>query len=123
DGAGEPVFLNFLRPVFNPGMQVGERLASVSHHDHGGLLVAYFIAWLIAVAGGLLAAFLYLRFFPSREGQPAPAAATGIANFARNKFYVDELYDLVVIRPVRGISYLLYKIFDALFIDTVLVRG
>ena len=123
DGAGEPVFLNFLRPVFNPGSAIGERLASVTHTDVGGLGMAYFIAWIVAVAGGALAAGLYLKVFPSREGQPVPAAATGIVNFTRNKFYVDELYDALIIKPVRFIAFLLYRVFDALLIDTVLVRG
>ena len=41
--------------------------------------------------------------------------------WARNKFYVDELYDLIIIRPIKGISFVLFKVMDALMIDTVMV--
>jgi NADH-quinone oxidoreductase subunit L len=42
---------------------------------------------------------------------------------AQNKFYVDEFYELVVIRPVKFVSFLLFRVVDALLIDTVMVRG
>jgi len=122
-GQGEPVFLNFLRPVFAPGMTIAARLDSVVQEDTGGLLAAYFFAWLIALAGGGLAAFLYMKFFPSRVGQVAPAPLLAIRSFTQHKFYVDELYEAVVVKPVKFVSFFLYKVVDALFIDTVMVRG
>ncbi len=36
-----------------------------------------------------------------------------------NKYYVDELYDLVIVRPLRFTAYVLWKVVDALFIDGV----
>lgn len=122
-GQGEPVFLNFLRPVFATGMSIAGRLDTVVQEDTGGLMMAYFFAWLIALAGGALAAFLYLRFFPAQVGKAAPAPLAAVRSFAINKFYVDELYEAVVIKPLKFVSFFLYKVVDALFIDTVLVRG
>ena len=41
-----------------------------------------------------------------------------------NKYYVDELYDALFVRPIRNLSEkLLWKIFDAGFIDNGLVNG
>ena len=56
-------------------------------------------------------------------GQPAPAFARSVRRFTQNKFYVDEAYEFLVIRPVKNVSAILYKLVDTLLIDTVAVRG
>ena len=80
-------------------------------------------AWFIALAGGLLAGFLYLWYFPSRRGAPAPALGLALERWARNGFYVDRFYELVITRPVKLISFVLYRVVDSLLIDTIFVRG
>jgi NADH-quinone oxidoreductase subunit L len=76
-----------------------------------------------ALLGGGAAAFAYLKFFPSRVGQPVPAFARAVRRTALNKFYVDELYEFIIIRPVKFVAFILFRVVDALVIDTVLVRG
>ncbi|MGZ3429411.1 MAG: proton-conducting transporter transmembrane domain-containing protein, partial [Polyangia bacterium] len=52
-----------------------------------------------------------------------------VASFPRlykvvfNKYYVDEIYDLLVVRPIRYTAFVLWKAFDAFFIDLLLVNG
>jgi NADH-quinone oxidoreductase subunit L len=122
-GAKQPVFENFLAPVFASA----ERISAAGHEvrlDHSlPHALDYFIAWIIVVAAGAAAAFLYLRFFPAQAGKPAPAWARGIRRVAQNKFYVDEAYEFAIIRPLKFLSMILYRVFDALLIDTVMVRG
>jgi hypothetical protein len=36
-----------------------------------------------------------------------------------NKYYVDEIYDFLIVRPIRFIAHVLWKVADALFIDGV----
>ena len=36
---------------------------------------------------------------------------------------VDELYDLVIVRPVKGMSWLFHRVVDYFLIDLVLVNG
>jgi NADH-quinone oxidoreductase subunit L len=36
-----------------------------------------------------------------------------------NKWYVDELYDLVVVRPVVGVAHWFWQVWDALVIDGI----
>jgi NADH-quinone oxidoreductase subunit L len=74
-------------------------------------------------ASGAVAAFLYLSFFPARAGQPVPAAARLVRRLAQNKFYVDEVYEFLIIRPVKFMSFVLFRVVDSLLIDTVAVRG
>ena len=40
-----------------------------------------------------------------------------------NKFYVDEAYDLLVIRPYARLARFLHRVVDMFLIDTMLVRG
>jgi hypothetical protein len=40
-----------------------------------------------------------------------------------NKFYVDELYDLIIVRPLRGLAVLCHRVIDAFVIDLVIVNG
>lgn len=114
---------NFLSPVFSAARIVLHASPEVKVEEGGGLLTAYLIAWAIAIAGGAAAAFMYMRFFPSRVGQPAPAFARAVRRVAQRKFYVDELYEYVVIKPIRGLSNVFYKVVDGLLIDTLAVRG
>ncbi|MCB9064043.1 MAG: NADH-quinone oxidoreductase subunit L [Chitinophagales bacterium] len=50
------------------------------------------------------------------------AANTGIAKILENKWYVDELYDAIIVRPLGALSSLLDKIVEKLGIDG-LVNG
>ena len=40
-----------------------------------------------------------------------------------NKYYVDEFYDLVLVRPLRGLAQFSYKVIDVGIIDGIFVRG
>ncbi len=40
-----------------------------------------------------------------------------------NKYWVDELYDALFVRPLRFVAHLCYRVFDALFIDGLGVGG
>jgi NADH-quinone oxidoreductase subunit L len=121
--AGQPVFENFLSPVFSTTRNVVNTAKTVVLDTSAPGFLDYLKAWIVAMVGGVSAAFLYLKYFPSQVGKPAPAFARGVRRVAQNKFYVDELYELVVIRPVKFISFVLFRVVDSLFIDTVLVRG
>ncbi|MFL5348820.1 MAG: NADH-quinone oxidoreductase subunit L [Hyalangium sp.] len=114
---------NFLSPVFQGAGRIAHTAATVELESSRPSIADYGVAWIIVVLGGAAAAFLYLSFFPARAGQPAPAAARWVRRVAQNKFYVDELYEFLIIRPVKFISFVFYRVVDALLIDTVAVRG
>jgi NADH-quinone oxidoreductase subunit L len=114
---------NFLGPVFDAAVVVARTADTVKLDTSHAGLVDYLIAWGISLAGGAAAWFLYMKYFPARAGQPAPAWARTVRRVAVNKFYVDEAYEFLVIRPVKFVSFVLFRVVDALLIDTVLVRG
>jgi NADH-quinone oxidoreductase subunit L len=61
---------------------------------------------------------------------PATAAPANLADafprtyrFAVDKFRVDELYEAVILEPVKLAAYLLWRIVDVFAIDGLLVNG
>jgi NADH-quinone oxidoreductase subunit L len=119
----ETVVQNYLRPVLDIAQHVARLHRTVFIEHEGSPYAAWAIAWTIALAGGGLAAFLYLRYFPLKAPLRVPAAAAAIARWARRGFYVDELYDWLIVKPTQFISFILYKLVDSLLIDTIIVRG
>lgn len=96
----------FLAPVF-----AGSKALQHGHHlDHATEYL------LMGVSAGLsVIAMLYAinRFSKKPDMNPA----TGLGKLLENKWYVDELYDSVFVRPLRGLSTLLNNIVEKLGID------
>jgi len=97
-GAFEPhgAFHHFLKPVFAPAVHAGEIVAAA---EHGG---GHWLMWLsAAIAAGGIAVAWY--FYIKRPAIPlAIAFASGaVYRLLFNKYYVDEAYDLVIVRPLR----------------------
>jgi NADH-quinone oxidoreductase subunit L len=115
-----PRFEQFTRAVFQAGTDQLHKLG----HFHAGAHPAwpYFVAWGIAALGTLVAWSMYAG--PARE-LPARLAASfpRVYQFAVDKFRVDELYQVLVIEPVRFAAYILWRIVDVFAIDGLLVNG
>lgn len=73
-----------------------------------------YLSALLSVAGILAAYFLYAR---RREiSQRMPRALPAAFEVLHNKYFVDELYDAVIVRPIRMLGVWFYA-FDRFFID------
>ena len=76
----------------------------------------------MAAAGALVAWVLYV-FRPGLPGRIA-GALPGVYRTLRNKYYVDEAYDAVIVRPlVRVSDRVLFRGVDAGVIDGAAVNG
>ncbi|HJR52926.1 MAG TPA: NADH-quinone oxidoreductase subunit L [Gemmatimonadota bacterium] len=75
----------------------------------------------IALLGSLAAWQLWLKRpeVPARIGQGLRTPATILSN----KYYVDELYDAVVVRPYKALSRFAWRVIDDGLIDGLLVGG
>jgi NADH-quinone oxidoreductase subunit L len=106
-------FANFLAPV----------LANADHEiavSQERLLAVYSVG--VAGIGALLAVWMYLL----SPGVPVAIrkSLSAVHALVVNKYYVDELYDRVFVRPLVAISdRVLYRFIDAGLIDGVLVNG
>ncbi len=123
NGEPETLMEAFLKPVFG----VADRLAIEAHsllpEAERSPWPGFGIALLLAWAGGGAAWYLYKRVFPARAGKPAPEVFAAVRAFTVHKFYVDELYDAVLVRPIKLLSIGLFRVVDEGLIDTVLVGG
>jgi len=114
------IFEHYMKPVFGLGT---ERLVSVEHlHEGAHPSWPYFAAWGIAALGTFVAWRMYAG--PALEA-PARLARRfpGLYQLALDKFRVDELYEALVLEPVRFSAYALWRVVDVFAIDGILVNG
>lgn len=112
---GGSAFLeHFLEPSLHVPVVEGMHGAA-EHASHSLEMTLMIVSSLIAVAGIGIAAFMYLK----RPAIPEAMAARfpGAYRFLVNKGYIDELYDAVVVQPIKSLSeHVLWKA-DATVID------
>jgi NADH-quinone oxidoreductase subunit L len=96
---------NFLSPLINPSNTSIE----LSHATEYMLMG-------VSVALALLAMALAVSWFPKRPDLKAP---TGLGKVLANKWYVDELYQAIIIKPIHAFSKLLDTVIEKLAIDGV----
>lgn len=83
------------------------------------------VSWLSLEMGApLLAAFipafLAIYIFGIQKNVPSEDAnITGIQKIIYHKFYIDEMYDLLIVRPLNTLSVFFHQIVDFLIIDLV----
>ncbi len=90
---------------------------------HAGEWTSMFLSLGIAGAG-LAVGFMFFRRgsdLPSAFRQSAVGSVLG--KLSENKFYVDEIYAAVIVRPFEAISQLLHTLIDQILIDKLLVNG
>lgn len=86
-----------------------------SHPHEHETIVQSIIGSGVGIAGVALAFVLYL-VIPQVPGK-VYAAFGPLSKFLTAKYYIDELYGLLIIRPLEGISKLLWKVVDQGVID------
>lgn len=99
---------HFLDPIFAKSNQLKE-----THHlEHSTewILIA------VSVAGAAFAAiFAWTRFSRKPDLQPA----TGLGKVLENKWYVDELYDRIIVRPLYAIGGFFNRVVEKGLIDWI----
>lgn len=99
-------FLN-LPGIFGGDQMVSHWLAPslVDHHPHSGLFVE-----ILAIGASVAAFIIGIKFAYNKYGQGAlEPTFSGFAKFGYNKFYVDELYDKVIVQPYKAIGSSIWK--------------
>jgi NADH-quinone oxidoreductase subunit L len=114
---GHNALSTWLAPAFMPGAELAGE-AVVSSEEAALELTLMGVSSLIALAGIGLAAFIWL----TRREIAARVAHTwaGVYTLLLNKYYVDEIYDAVIVRPLVRISQDgLWRGFDVRVVDAV----
>ena len=112
-----PSFIGHHWEEFWNGAIVNAPGNEIMHHVHevpGWVPLAPTIVGL----GGIALAYVMYMFAPSLPGALA-RAFPGVHRFLLNKWYFDELYDAIFVRPARALARGLWKIGDVRIIDGV----
>jgi NADH-quinone oxidoreductase subunit L len=111
------VFEAWLEPVFADVAHGGEGAYGVPPIEYG--LMAASVA--VALLGILLAWWMYVR----DPSVPAVLATRlrGAYALLRGKYFVDELYDFLVVQPFNALSRFAWRVVDDLLIDGLFVNG
>jgi NADH-quinone oxidoreductase subunit L len=99
---------------------VHEAVAGAAETSGGSLeyvLMAVSVA--IAVVGIMIAFSVYKSYQGGKD--PVEAKAPGLYKLLENKWYIDEIYDALVVRPVHFLSVELWKKFDVGVIDRIVL--
>jgi NADH-quinone oxidoreductase subunit L len=114
------LFAHYVEPVFEVGT---ERLHEIGHfHEGAHPAWPFFAASAMAIVGTWVAWLMYvggLKDVPARLANAFPR----LYRFAVDKFRVDELYEIIVVNPLKAIARGLWKVVDVFAIDGVLVNG
>ncbi len=117
---GHPILANWLAPVLALPTKLAATWSPV-HELSGSLeLTLMGVSAGIALVGLVVA---YVRYVsgarvPAEDGAPV----NSLTSFSRNKFYVDELYDTLIVKPVMALSRGLYTFVEQKLVDP-LVNG
>ncbi|NUQ62440.1 MAG: NADH-quinone oxidoreductase subunit L [Pirellulales bacterium] len=104
-------FLAHTPSLAYPAMHTEE--AAHAPSVHAGVMVA---SALVAVAGIGLAWLLYLRWPKTVDRLTAAMDAVGLYRLSFGKFYIDQAYHVLVVRPLAGLAWASYW-FDRYVVD------
>ena len=119
--AGFPLFHSFLSDADGAFWKNAIFTGAANHtlHDmHDPAKLPRWVPWtpfVMMIAGFVLAYFFYLKWpeVPKGIAERHPA----LYRFLLNKWYFDELYDLIFVRPARRLGHFLWKKGDGAVID------
>ena len=116
----------------NAGVAAGHAMAAAPHAagaagEHAGGHSRGLEMLLMALSLAVAAAGIYMAYLWYYRPNPAPAqlAATYQVLYqgSLNKWYWDELYDMVFVRPTMRLAHGMWRVADEIVIDKVLVDG
>jgi len=110
---GDASLSQFLSPVFADSMA----LRSEVHLSH---TTEYLLMAASTVGAILVAIFAYSTYVVKHTVPLADhESRKGLSKLSYHKFYVDELYDQLIVKPLNKLSVFFFKYFDKQFIDGV----
>lgn len=106
----------FMSPLYEGARQVNPEAFLPTELSH----TEEYILMGISVAAALISAIAAYVMYVQRQAVPAPDSheKSGLERLVYNKYYIDELYNAVFVKPVKTLSNILYS-FGEFFIDLI----
>jgi NADH-quinone oxidoreductase subunit L len=108
---------NFLAPVLDASRQAVPSALNKAHLDHATEYMLMGISVAVAVVAIILAYLTYVvkKAVPAEEGAPL----SPLHKLVYNKYYIDEIYNGLVVRPVMWLSTGLHRFVEKGLIDPI----
>ncbi len=120
--APQTLIENSLEPVFRTTYElIAQKQFVVLPTEHAMPWGAWIQAWIIAISAGAIAFYIYRIMVP--QGKTLPGFIEPLRQLSFNKFFVDEIYQGLIIRPIGFAAKALFRLVDTIVIDTIGVRG
>jgi NADH-quinone oxidoreductase subunit L len=100
---------NFLHPVFATGETMAESIPASTE-------------WILMGLSSVLVILVVLYALPRFSKKPELGEPVGFAKWMADKFYVDEIYDALIVRPIQALGDFFNRIIERMVIDG-LVNG
>ncbi|GAB2529754.1 NADH-quinone oxidoreductase subunit L [Spirosoma aerophilum] len=103
---------HFMEPIFEGSKQVSPEAFAESTMEHSTEYVLMAVSAGVALIALIAAYVMYI----SRQAVPAPESTERSLpeQVIYNKYYVDELYETIIVRPIRGLGDTLYSFGEGL---------
>jgi NADH-quinone oxidoreductase subunit L len=102
---------HFLAPVFEPSYKL------TAHHVHHLSHATEYLLMGISVGGALIAIVIAWNTFSKYE--KTDKQQSGLGKFFENKWYIDELYDRIIVQPVLHLAKVLNNFVEKKIIDGI----
>ncbi len=115
-------FQDFLKPVIAQvgahGAGHGHEAAAAAHHYSHSTEWLFVLGSVIAALLGITVAYMWYIKNPQKPKQLAEKY-TGAYKLLLNKYYVDEIYDYTIVKPLYILSLIFWKVFDVRVVDGI----
>lgn len=107
---------NFLSPIYDLARRANGAAMEAPHIDHATEYILMAVSVAVAVIAIIIAYVMYVK----KETVPAPEGTrlSPVHNLIYNKYYIDEIYNAIIVKPVMALSTALHR-----FVDVVVVDG
>lgn len=116
---GSNQFEKFLEPVMreHPAAESAQALSASVHNGNTEMILM-----VVSVALILLSIYLSYYLYVKNIGLVGriQESVSGLYRLIYGKYFIDELYNAVIVRPLVGLSLFLWKIVDVILIDGLL---
>jgi NADH-quinone oxidoreductase subunit L len=100
---------DFLAPIYEVSKKVNPKLFETHQISHSTEYVLMGISVAVAIASII---FAYIKFVSGKAVPKAETEQKGFARVLARKYYVDELYDAVFVKPIQSFSRFLADTFE-----------
>jgi len=103
----------FMAPLFETSHKINPKLFTHAHLSHSTEYLLMGVSVVVAIGS---IAFAYIKFVSKRTVPKPETEQTGVGKVLANKYYVDELYNSIFVKPILAFSRFLADSFE-FFID------